>query len=423
MSNYNYVNRVQIGDGSNSGVITAYPQIQKGDLIILNEAGIPVTTNADAALLKKYEKITIVAGTGPGRGIMSSPIQGNTVSAYEGKDFRAPAEQVAYLGYNAVDAGTGLVVELGTEYRLRISIQEDQPAIGQRQTLGDFHYAGGTSGTVDAAVIKAIDAIACSYAQKEYGVNYMGDKVKLERVSNGTQTTAPTASVVTGSPVVVSTSHGVSVGAYVRFTGPTDEFPIYKVKAVIDTNTLELDVPYLSATNSTEPMSVMSAQSEFGFKLTGIKQDALLSRAANEPYDQYEWILFEGYFGEASDRDFDAKATYTLDTTVDPGNGYWKQIAQREEDAKGYLGDTSKRRFHDSRINSNVQVDVEYDTIVITHDEENRGDFQGTYKAPLKTEIYIPNGANQGLDSGDNFVDILNGFLSESVGFPAVVFS
>lgn len=419
MSNYNYVNRVQIGDGSNSGTITAYPQIQKGDLIILNEAGIPVTTKADAAALPKYEKITIVVGTGPGRGIPSSPIQGNTVSAYEGVDFRAPAEQVVYLGYNAVDAGTGLVIDASTEYRLRISINEDLPAIGQRQTLGDFHYAGGASATVTTA----IDAIACSYAQKEYGVNYMGDKVMLERVSDGTQTTAPTASVVTGSPIVTSTSHGASVGIYVRFTGPTDEYPIYKVKRVIDANTLELDVPYLGATNSTEPMSRMSAQTEFGFKLTGIKQDALLSRAANEPYDQYEWILFEGYFGEATDRDFEAQATKTLATAVDPGNGYWKQIAEREEDAKGYLGDTSKRRFHDSRINSNVQVDVEYDTIVITHSSEQRGDFQGLYNSPLKTEVYIPNGADQGLASGDNFVDILNGFLNGSVGVPAISFS
>jgi hypothetical protein len=422
MSNYNYVNRVQIGDGSNSGTITAYPQIQKGDLIILNEAGIPVTTNADAALLKKYEKITIVAGIGPGRGIMSSPIQGNTVSAYEGKDYRAPAEQVVYLGYNAVDAGTGLVIDASTEYRLRISIQEDQPAIGQRQTLGDFHYAGGASATVTTA----IDAIACSYAQKEYGVNYMGDKVKLDRVSDGTFIAlSGAATVILGSPTVVSTSHGVSIGSYVRIGGTSDSTGLYKVKAVVDANTFTLDVPYLGASASIAALNigVMSSQAEFGFKLTGIKQDALLSRAANEPYDQYEWILFEGYFGEASDRDFEAEATKTLATAVDPGNGYWKQIAQREEDAKGYSGDTSKRRFHDSRINSNVQVDVEYDTIVITHDEENRGDFQGTYKAPLQTEVYIPNGANQGLNSGNNFVHILNGFFNGAVGFPAISFS
>jgi hypothetical protein len=206
------------------------------------------------------------------------------------------------------------------------------------------------------------------------------------------------------------------------------------VKKVIDANTLELDVPYLGESAVVISMGVMSAQTEFGFKLSGIKQDALLSRAANEPYDQYEWILFEGYFGDASDRDFESEATKTLATAVDPGNGYWKQIAQREEDAKGYLGDTSKRRFDDSRINSNVQVDIEYDTIVITHSNEHRGDFQGLYNAPLQTEIYVPavtsnnvaalgGSPTQGVSSGDNFVDILNGFLSGSVGFPAISFS
>ena len=422
MSNYNYVNRVQIGDGSNSGTITAYPQIQKGDLVILNEAGIPVATKADAAALPNYEKITIVVGTGPGRGIPSSPIQGNTVSAYKGVDFRAPAEQVVYLGYNAVDAGTGLVIDAGTEYRLRISIQEDLPAIGQRQTLGDFHYSGGASATVATA----IDAIACSYAQKEYGVNYTGDKVMLDRVSDGTfSALSNSATVVLNSPTVVSTSHGVALGSYVRIGGTGDDTGLYKVKAIVDANTFTLDVPYSGASASilAANIGVMSIQTEFGFKLSGIKQDALLSRAANEPYDQYEWILFEGYFGEATDRDFEAQATKTLATAVDPGNGYWNRIAEREEDAKGYLGDTSKRRFHDSRINSNVQVDVEYDTIVITHSSEQRGDFQGLYNSPLKTEVYIPNGADQGLDSGDNFVDILNGFLNGSVGVPAISFS
>lgn len=421
MSNYNYVNRVQIGDGANSGTIVALPGIQKGDLVFLNEAGVPVTTNAAAALLPKYEKVIVAMGTGPGRAVMSSPIQGNTVSAYAGKDYRAPVEQVAFLGFNGT-AGTGLVIDASTEYRLRILIEEDQPAIGQRQTLGDFHYAGGASATV----VTAIDTIACMYAQKEYGVNYMGDKVKLLRVSDGTFT-ALTADMtfVNGSDIGVSTGHGITAGSYIRYSGTGSQSPIIKVIEVIDANTVRFDVPFNEGVNITVPaanVGVMTAQTEYGFKLNGIKQDALLSRAANEPYDQYEWILYKAYFGEASDRDFEASALYTEETAVDPGNGYWKQIAEREEDAKGYLGDTSKRRFHDSRINSNVQVDVAYDTIVITHADEHRGDFQGLYNAPLATEIYIPDGGDQGLNSGDNFVHILNGFLSDVVGFPAVVF-
>ena len=36
MSNYNYVNRVLIGDGTNSGAVTALPGIEKGDLLVLD---------------------------------------------------------------------------------------------------------------------------------------------------------------------------------------------------------------------------------------------------------------------------------------------------------------------------------------------------------------------------------------------------
>ena len=421
MSNYTNVNRVLIGDGTNSGTITALPGIQKGDLILLNEAGSPLTTNAAAAALPKFEKVVVATGIGPGMAILSSPIQGNTVSAYEGGDYRAPAEQVAYVGYNG-NAGTGLVIGADLEYRLRIQIKDDQRINGMRQTLSDYHYVGGTTATAEDAV----DAIMCYYIQKEYGVNYMGDKVQLDRLSDGTFTALTnSAAVVNGSTTVVSTAHGASAGDYLRIGAATFEAPLYKVAEVVDANTVVLDVPYqgVTATIANTAIGVMSAQTEFGFKLTAIKQDALLSRSANEPYDQYEWILFEGFFSEADDRSFESAATYTLATQVDPGNGYWKQIAEREEDAKGYLGDTSKRRFHDTRINSSVQVDVAYDTIVITHSETMRGDFQGLYNAPLQTEIYIPDGSNQGLNTGDNFVHILNGFFATAVGLTPIVFT
>ena len=420
MSNYNNVNRVLIGDGTNSGA-TTLPGIQKGDLLVLDEKGAVVATNAAAAALPRHERIVIAAGIGPGIAILSSPIQGNTVSAYEGIGYRAPAEQVAYLGYNGVDAGTGLTVNASTEYRLRMHVEDDLRVQGQRQTFSDIQYVGGTSATAE----DCIDTIACFYGQEEYGVNFIGDKIKLERVSDGTFTALAADAVVTkGSKTVTSTGHGAVVGDYLRIGGTGATFPIYKIAEVVDANTVTLDVEYLDATATVlaANIGVMTVQTEYGFKLTGLKQDALLSRAANEPYDQYEWILFKAYFSEADDRSFDSVATYTLATQVDPGNGYWKQIAEREEDAKGYLGDTSKRRFHDTRIASNVVVDTAYDTLVITHEENMKGSFQGNYQAPLKTEIYIPDGADQGLNSGDNFVDILNGFFSGVVGFTAIAY-
>lgn len=420
MSNYNNVNRVLIGDGTNSGA-TALPGIQKGDLYLLNEAGAIVATNAAAAALPRFEKVVVAAGIGPGIAILSSPIQGNTVSAYEGKAYRAPAEQVAYIGYDGATAGTGISISASTEYRLRIQVLDDHRFNGQRQTFSDYHYVGGAS----ASAAEALDVIACYYAQRDYVDAYMNDKVLLERVTDGTFTAlSNNADVVNNSKTVVSTAHGRAVGDYLRIGGTGDTFPIYKVAAVIDPNTLELDVPYLGATATVlaANIGVMTAQTEYGFKLTGLAQDAILSRAANEPWDQYEWINFRAYFSEADDRSFDSAATYTVATEVDPGNGFWRQVAEREEDAKGYLGDTSKRRFHDKRIASNVVVDTAYDTIVITHYDIHKGDFQANTNSPLQTEIYIPDGADQGLNSGDNFVHVLNGFFSTVQGFTAISF-
>ena len=156
MSNYNYVNRVLIGDGTQSGAITSLPQIKKGDLVFLDEKGNVISTNAASAALPKFSQVVLASGIGDGIAILSSPIQGNYVSKYEGKAFRAPQEQVAYIGYNGT-AGTGLDINASTEYRLRLHILDDHRFNGQRQTFSDYNYVGGA----DASADKAIDEIIC----------------------------------------------------------------------------------------------------------------------------------------------------------------------------------------------------------------------------------------------------------------------
>ena len=414
MSNYNNVNRVLVGDGLNSGAVATLPLIKKGDLIVLDEKGNVVATNTAAADLPKFEKVKIALGVADGKAILSSPIQGNTVSAFEGVAFRAPAEQVTYVGYNGT-ANTGITVNASTEYRLRILINDDVKVNGQRQTIQDYNYAGTSGSTVSDAV----DFISCLYSQKEYIDAYFQDKVIVERISDGTFTALNAdATVVKGSKSVTSTGHALAIGQYVRIGGTGFANPIYKVKAV-ETDSFTLDVPYLgaSAVIGSANIGDVAGASEFGFKLSALSQEAMISRNANEPYDQYEWIIFDAYFNEADDRTFESIATVTKATAVDPGNGFWKQVAQQEEDAKGNLGDTSKRRWYDKRIDSNVIAGTEYDTVVITHSDVHRGDFQGLYNAPLKTEIYIPAGSDQASDSGNNFVHILNGFFGTQLGF------
>ena len=427
MSNYNNVNRVLIGDGANSGAITHISGIQAGDLALIDESNNIVATNAAAAALPRFEKVTIAAGIADGIAILSSPIQGNTVSKVEAKGFVSPEEQVVTLGYNGT-ASTSIPAAADTEYRLRVLIKDSARPQGMRQTIGDVNYTAK-----DADKAKLAYAIAALFDQKDYGDNYLSDKVKLERVANGTYAaSANTAAVVNASKKVVSTSHGFgAAGAtgFAKIGGNAADTPVYGY-TVVDANEITLDIPYKGATNAALAAascrfiaSSGTVPTEWGFKLTAIAQNSNVNRSANEPFDQYEWINFEAVFSTTDDLASGQEVATITNTVVGkPGQGYWKQVADREEAAKGYFGDTSKRRFYDKRINSSVVVGEEYDTIVITHADVQKGDFQGEYSAPLQTEIYIKNGGNQGLNSGNNVVHCLNGFFNTVLGFDAISF-
>ena len=417
MSNYNNVNKVLIGDGANVGAITKISGIQKGDLFILNEAGTIVATNAAALALPKHERITIAAGIAAGQAILSSPIQGNTVSKYEGKAYVAPSERVVILGYNGTGS-TGISVSAGEEYRLRVAVKDSNRPNGQRTTLAaDVVYPAATGAT--AASVAA--GVACMYYQKDFGTNYAEGKVKLERVSNGSRSAFPnTAAVELGSDVVTITAHVLAVGTPIRLDVAAQgvNSPVYIVSEVIDANTIKLDAPYQGATGTIALANSgsLATVTEWGFKLTGEAQSGLAG------VDEYEWINFNAVFS-ATDAEISGAATFTELTALNPGQGYYKQVRDREEAAKGYLGDTSKRRFDDNRIASVVVEGQAYDSIVISHANVIGGDMQDTYRAPLQTEIYIPDGSDQGLNSGNNFLHILNGFLGASnVGFANISF-
>ena len=420
MSNYKRVDRVLIGKGSDAGA-TILPGIQKGELYLLDENNAIVATNAAAAALPKFSKVSIAMGTGDGTFIKSSPIDGSFTSHYEGKATVAPSEKVTFLGYDGTN-GVGINADADTEYRLRTRILDDNRPHGQRATLSDVNYSTGTATTAG----ELASAIACLYTTTEYGFNFIGDLVKLERVSDGTfAALSATASVVKKSKFVISTGHGLTDTGYIRIGGTTTTTPVYGFK-VVDANTLELDVPYQGVTNGAmlaANIGGLSTITKWGFKQTGLAQDSRVSRAANEPLDEYQWIEFVSAFTDADDL---ATSQYSaieyVSAEANPGQGFWKQVADQEEFAKAYLGDTDKINYYATRIASNVDVAVQYDSVIISHAASFNGDFQGTMTAPLKTQIYLPDGSDQGLNSGNNFLHVLNGFFASSVGFTAIAF-
>lgn len=251
----------------------------------------------------------------------------------------------------------------------------------------------------------------------------MGDKVLLERVSNGTFTAfGANATVVNGAKLVTSTAHGRAVGDIVRIGGTGATVGVYIVASVIDANNFTLDSPYkgTSGTVLAANIGTMTVVTSWGFKLTSLAQTSRLTLAGGAPFDEYEWIIFDASYALAAESTTNnTAAPYTLSQIANPGQGFWKQVADREEFAKGYLGDTSKRRSWDQRITSQVVQGQMYDTVEITHQEIMKGDFQGNYESPLLTEIYIPNGSTQAdpTPANNNFKAILNGYFGTVLGF------
>jgi len=413
MSNTNRVNRVFIGSGTNVGS-GALPDVNVGDLFIYDSKN-NLVDNSNVANLSAREEISIATAGGRKGNILFQKILGGKITKYEGKTYVAPSQLSFILGDPQVN---GIEVTDGEEYRLRILFKDDQRVQGQRSTLFDANYPARTNVTQEDVA----GYIYCICQQKEYNNNFIKDKVLVERVADGTfNALTNTATVVKGSKTVVSTVHGITGEAYLRFGANTSD-AVYKAKRV-DANTLELDYPYAGESDASIATESGTNSAKWGFKLTGLAQDSFINRSANEPLDEYEWINFDATFSEAEDRAVETVAPKVILSELNPGQGYWKQVADIEEKAKGYFGDTSKRRFDDNRISSNVDSGTNYDSIVITHVAEHIGDQQGLYNPPLKTEIYLPTGGSgQGDDTTPaEFLAILNAFTAKS-GFAPIEF-
>ena len=314
MSNTNRVNRVFIGSGANTGVGTL-PLLNVGDLHIYDSKNNLIDTVLKAQGLAKSEVISIGTAGGRNGNVLLQPIIGSKISHYEGQSYVAPKELSILIGDPQID---GIKVEDGAEYRLRVMIKDDQRTQGQRPTLIDANYPASTNVTQD--VVAAY--IFCLFNAKEFGMNYASDKVTLERVADGTFIAlTATTTVITGSKTVLSTGHGVTIGAQVslKLGGTTDYDAVYLATA-IDANTLELDNAYVGESEviAIGDALVATDTAKWGFKVTGISQDSYINRSSNEPFDEYEWMNFDATFSKAEDRALQSVSDKRILTALNP---------------------------------------------------------------------------------------------------------
>ena len=398
MSNYTKVNRVLVGDGENSGTITSLSQVQKGDLVLL-DSNSNILTATSAAALPQTSTVYVAMGTGPGKYIKSQGVEGVTIDSVETTQYDAPVQKAIALGYNGTDGS--FVVQAGEEYRLRIHIKDRSRPNCQRPTIHDSNYtvkAGETA--TDAAL-----ALQCIMLAEDKGKSQVSGKVKVEVISNGTAGTPVSSCLFTkGSREVFKVGHGLSEGVLIKVQGK-----LYKVESVYSPDTFILTVPYQAAsgTTSSVPTTVINS---VGIEVTGLEQEGL------KGIDEYEIINFNAVLTGADDYDpTQYQALSRVLTQMNPGQGYWKQVFDSEVGSRGYLNGTLDRISYDAkRVESNVVEGAEYGSVIMSHYNVHMADFAYRQHSPLQTEIYIPNGSEQGDASTDtNFIAILSAYVEK----------
>ena len=403
------VNSVLVSSGTNSAA-TGLPTITKGDLLIFDRKGNLIDTAAKATALGKQGTIQIAVGTGPGKFLLSSPIQGNTMSLYKGFAYAAPTEQVLSLGYDGSDTSKNFDINAGTEYRLRVNILADQlPGNGNREPYYDANYTASSSD--DAADVAL--ALQTLITATDYGHSFLKPLVSVEINVSGTPAAiTPTVSVVKNSEVATfATAHSLSEGALITIAGK-----LYKVNSVIDATRVVLNAPYQGATAPAAAAANISAITNVGFELTALPQEESLA-----VYSEYEQILFDGFLSDADDLASEQySAIKTKKTPTFAGTGYWKQVRDAEEFAKPYQGQLEKRSFDSKVIASNVDSASTYETLLINHAAIVDELIFSSASHAQQTAIYIPTGGTQGDDdTANSFINIMNAFAALN-GFDAV---
>jgi len=420
MSSYTRVRTVHVGANvaafakdQTLGLLSAAPA---GTIAVFNEEGVSVTDVATN--ISKITQVMIGQSLGGGNVRLSSPIQINTVSNFMSAPYKAPTEQVTFVGFDGTSGD--LPAKASTDYRLRIHIKDSLRTHGQRPTLIDANYPAD----VAATQFKIANYIAKVFDIKDLGHNYAEDKVLLERVCDGTigASLALAYTTTNGSKSVTATAHTCAVGDVIKFGGasaPTNSTPYYVVASVKDANTIVLDVAYKGATlvHGAANTRKVTAIGKCGFKLTALSQKAFIGEGTNSPVDQYTYLAFEAGFGDVSyNADPSDYAVVNKAVKAYGGNGFWKQVAQDEESAKGYLGDTDNINWYADRINSNVVVGEQYKVITIDSFDIHPGSLQDTMSSPIKTTIYLPaTSANNA-----NVIQALNTVFATVGGMPVI---
>jgi len=200
--------------------------------------------------------------------------------------YLAPVRQVTSIGYNGTSGNLTLVftgASATNTLTFGVSVRETTP--GNQPFPIQEGYAMVNSSTADAYSVAA-SMVSQLNGDYDYQRTQPDRFVRADILMNGTRTALAANAVVTnGGYNITVTGHGLAVGAILSLANV-----IYKVAAVVDANTLQLDRPYGGAsatitagttTTTASSVTYTSGTNFIGIRFTGLSDETTFKVAGS----------------------------------------------------------------------------------------------------------------------------------------------
>jgi len=312
-----------------SGTVTP-GSIATGSVVVANMSN--EVLNATTVL--DYSKIKIIKNRGADLPLQQVVLDLNQIAAWGATPGAAATEQVSYVGYNGVTAGTQIAVLNNNFYTVKLEHVPNQFAYGKRPA----NYKYGTyQSNPTATQADVANGLVASLVQN-FRPNRTTDWRVFSEVTNAGARTAATATAlvtltftkyskfVAASAATASTN--IVAGDYVAIDAATTT-GVYKVASKDGSGNLILDISYqgdtttiVAATNNIRIVAATANAANFGIKIKGIKQKYDVNR-----WRQYDKVRFNTFI-----EGFTPSSTVTAITTTAAFDGVavYEQVANDE---------------------------------------------------------------------------------------------
>jgi len=373
--------------------------IAEGELVVCSPDG----TVLDTTTVLDAEEIVIYQGRAAsvdGIDQISPVITKKDLIKYTEGAYQNDTETVRVVGY---DGTAGSIDEINDNlYLINIDMNESTIfGFGQDKVKYGV-YKSDASATQSEIADGLTDSLIANFSREPET-----DIIFERLVSDASVALAATANVVNGSTQVVSAGHALVAGQYVRIGGAATSNAIYKVAAVIDANTFNLDVPYQGASDVAAVAGAIAAPAgDFGIRFTG------QPRPFKVGVYNYQKVRFS-----LTLKDFGA-TTQTEVSVATEGSGNWEQVAELEWGTQGNEGNYYRMRSHapvDGKRADTVK-DETYNLYTLCFFDAKRGHnaIGATSKSRKEVVIAAPSAEGDTSLRGDvtSVLDVLDVFVA-----------